>query len=45
MRKGSGVYYLNPNYFFKGSELARQQTIQVLFKFDIKDANNVSDLD
>ena len=35
IKKGTAIYYLNPKYFFKGSEIARSNAFKVIFNFDI----------
>lgn len=37
IKKGAGIYFLNPKYFFKGSEIARSNAIKVIFEFSLTD--------
>lgn len=37
VKKDTAVYYLNPKYFFKGSEIARANAIKVIFDFKLDD--------
>lgn len=37
IRKDRSVYYLNPKYFFKGSDIQRRQQIRVLIEYNIED--------
>ena len=39
VKKGAGIYFLNPKYFFKGSEIARSNAIKVIFDFSITNKN------
>lgn len=37
------VYYLNPKYFFKGSEMARRKQIRVLIEYNLENNQDGSD--
>lgn len=37
IRKSTAVYFLNPKYFFKGSEIARANAAKVIFEFKFVD--------
>jgi len=40
VKKGAGIYFLNPKYFFKGSEIARSNAIKIIFDFSLTDKND-----
>jgi len=37
VKRERSIYYLNPKYFFKGSEIARAKAIKVIFDFNLED--------
>lgn len=43
VKKGAGIYFLNPKYFFKGSEIARSNAIKVIFDFSLTDKNDANE--
>lgn len=36
IRKATGLYYLNPEYFFMGSELAKADAVKIIFDIKFK---------
>lgn len=43
VKKGAGIYFLNPKFFFKGSEIARSNAIKVIFDFSLSNNDNNDD--
>lgn len=40
IRKNTSVYYLNPKFFWKGSEIARSKALEVVLQYNIEDFEN-----
>lgn len=41
IRKSTSVYYLNPKYFFRGSDIARSQAIKLILEIEFNDDKKV----
>ena len=41
VKKGAGIYFLNPKYFFKGSEIARANAIKIIFDFSLTEEKDI----
>lgn len=40
IRRDRGTYYLNPDHFFKGSEIARSKAVKVIFSYQFSDGKH-----